>query len=145
MSGADGGDGLVVNLAPEQVCWFVDNTSLNGADKSAATNCGRNDDVISELTIRSTAESFRPGVKAGTSTAMILCPADPETGKAALFAGAYRKATSYAAGEKQTRMARAISERCRDILDMKGRPIKWGDVLDACFWGSTHFLVHTRV
>ncbi|CAM9642250.1 unnamed protein product [Sphacelaria rigidula] len=31
-------------------------------------------------------------------------------------------------------MARAISERCRDTLDMKGRPIKWGDVLGACFW-----------
>lgn len=112
MSSGDGMNGLVVNLTPKQVCWFVDNTSLNGSDPALATNNGKNDNQMSPNTVRSIAEAFIPGVRVGTSTKMILCPADSDMGNAELFAQAYMKASSHAEGDKQVSCEWCSCEKC---------------------------------
>lgn len=96
-------DRLVLNLTPEQVCWFVDNTTMNGGCDDNAINANKNGKLFSRNTIKATADAFRPGVISRASTTMILCPAKPATGEPKLFAEAYQKAASHAEGEKQVR------------------------------------------
>ena len=115
-----GGDkvGCTVELTPQQICWFVDNTSMNGGDSAKATNAGKNDNVISINTISATAESFRPGIVSGTSTAMMLCPANTATGNPRHFAEAYCAAEAQASGERQVRRAAHCVEHS------KGSPLR---------------------
>lgn len=103
-SNGDRGDGLVVNLTPTQMCWFVDNQSMNGVCNVNAINFKKNVNNVSPATIRATAASFREGVKAGTSTTMILCPAHPATGNPRLWLKAFCDAEQYIEGDTQVRL-----------------------------------------
>lgn len=103
-SDGDRTDGLVVNLAPLRLCWFVDNSTMNGKNNKEANNFGKNDNYYSQSTVKRTAEAFRKGVQPGT-TRMILCPSDRTTGDPELWLEAFSKAGSDAQGQNQ------VSER----------------------------------
>lgn len=100
----DQGDGLVVNLSPKQLCFFVNNETMNGISSKGGINVGKNDNKISPATIRATAEAFREGIKPGTSTTMVICPACPGTGNPKLWVKAYRDAEKHAQGQSQVRV-----------------------------------------
>ena len=51
--------GMMVNISPQMLCWFVDNSSMNGPLDLDGTNYNKNDNSISPETVRATAEGFR--------------------------------------------------------------------------------------
>lgn len=100
-------DGCVVSLSPLRLCWFVDNSTMNGENSKKAVNFGKNGNHYSRSTVMATAAAFREGVQPGTSTVMLLCPSDRATGNPKLWLEAYSKARSDDQGQEQARQRTA--------------------------------------
>lgn len=92
-------------MTPRSIAWHFDNTTLNGVTGHInSLNTGKNMNKITCNTIRSTAESFRPGVRS-TSTTMIAAPADPAYATPELWLHRYIAALPELDGQNQVRTA----------------------------------------
>ena len=71
--------GGTIELSPLEFVYLHDNDSLNGAGDGDSLNRGKNTNVFSPKTVRSTAMGYARGLKPET-TGMISCSSSPDSG-----------------------------------------------------------------
>ncbi|CAN0108162.1 unnamed protein product, partial [Laminaria digitata] len=97
---SNGDCGCTCDRSPCELAWCIDNSTLNGENIGDSPHRDKNDNIMTEATIRRLAFDFSAGLTIAT-TSMLMCPASPEYGTPRLWLKVFLTAlAAFPSGEK---------------------------------------------